>query len=273
MSRYLRRRTALETVKDALAIYARNFLPILSVFLLTLPFSVLRDYVAEKKYESAVLEELLNATVISASWLVSVFLVLIVVTVMVSNICRGNKPSPRLALSWANQRMFWRMLATYAVIFCALMLGVYVLQVVIFSSLVWWLRYLLFLVVLSLVLAFYARVMFVPCVMALERASDFEAFERSKLLGRDFYLRNALLVILTVAASVAAYLVVYLIQFFALDENALSVPENLGMTLVEPVGGICTVLLYYEMRVRKEGFDQQAMSEELNFGRISPVEG
>jgi hypothetical protein len=109
---------------------------------------------------------------------------------------------------------------------------------------------------------------FAGSVAVLERTTARGALARSRELGKGYYLRNLGIVSLT-------GLVVFLpIQVFSLLLGAASglgyFPLPLAKAIGTVVGGlggtviqIAIVLIYYDLRVRKEAYDSAKLAEDL----------
>jgi hypothetical protein len=171
------------------------------------------------------------------------------VTLAVSDICVGNRP--RIMRSWqVIGRQFWVYLGIYAIY-----------TVVFFGGLI-------ALVIPGLVAG--TLLTFSPCVCVIERKGVRESLRRSIALGKGHYWRNwaiTYLMLLFGALLPAAIDVPILIFFlrsgidsthfiFHFTANALS-------TVTMPLTLITIVLLYYDMRVRKENLDGPALVQEL----------
>lgn len=122
-----------------------------------------------------------------------------------------------------------------------------------------------------------------PMAVVLEDAGAIHALERSRELvrGRTGHVLGALLLVL------GLYLVLTLLIYFVAGVIGAFVPGGLtSPALVEiaagvlrillaPIVAVVMTLLYYDLRIRKEGFDLEMMAAELNApagapGRLSP---
>lgn len=122
--------------------------------------------------------------------------------------------------------------------------------------------------------------MFVTPVIAVERATLMEALRRSRDLvtghwWRCFGTYLLLSMLIQLVAGAVVYPVTFLSAFLLMERNpalAQALNQGLGMaasTLVQPVQIIGLVLLYYDLRVRKEGFDLELLAQ--NLGAKAPV--
>ncbi len=122
--------------------------------------------------------------------------------------------------------------------------------------------------------------MFVTPVIAVERAPLMEALRRSRDLvtghwWRCFGTYLLLSMLIQLVAGAVVYPVTFLSAFLLMERNpglAQALNQGLSMaasTLVQPVQMIGLVLLYYDLRVRKEGFDLELLAQ--NLGAKGPV--
>jgi hypothetical protein len=115
----------------------------------------------------------------------------------------------------------------------------------------------------------------VPVVLVIEDSRYFDAMKRSWALAKGDWVR--VLVVLIVTAVLAFVLQMILtapFQLLAMFKE--SGPGNVGpltvlhgimsgvaQTLVLPITTIALVLLYYDIRVRQEGFDIQMLARDM----------
>jgi tetratricopeptide (TPR) repeat protein len=266
---YLQPRGGLSTIGVAFEIYRRNFATILFPFLFILPFALLRDYVLATEVESSkTLEYVANSLGIALYFCILLFVLPMITTIMISMICLGKRASLRLSISWINQHLVQRVFSTYLIVGGLLFAGLYAVQLLWAISNRITVSLLLLLAGVLSILTFYAFTMFLPCVVTLERQAGMAAIRRSRDLGRRFYLRNVCISLLATAPAWLIYFVLVLVQTFSFnfipeDIRRAGLLENTIMTLIAPIGIITTMLLYYEMRVRKEDYDFRLMADEL----------
>jgi hypothetical protein len=109
---------------------------------------------------------------------------------------------------------------------------------------------------------------FAMTVVVLERLSGYAALKRSKELGKDFFWRNVRVAsLLTIVIYVPAFVGGIVLTFIAYVAN---LPLALGMVagitlfhILAPILFIGIILLYYDMRARKEGYDITTLAEDL----------
>jgi hypothetical protein len=106
-----------------------------------------------------------------------------------------------------------------------------------------------------------AQTLLVPAIVIIERRQTWESLRRSRALGSGFYVRNVLVVIAiylpTLLASVA-------IGSMDTDSAIADVALAVLGTVLQTLTMIATVLLYIDMRARKERFDPTTFALEIN---------
>jgi hypothetical protein len=240
MAEYISERAAGQIIGDSIRIYRSNF-PILFIVsaLPLLPFVVLQGLAAGNEVLSVLSE--------TAQTILSIF-TLGATTVAVSDICLGNRPTVKRSYA-ALFRVFWKYLGTYLLYVMAFVGGGLLL-------------------VLPGLYAMVALMFSLPACI-IERRGPIESCKRSLALCRDNFWRVAGILLLAVLIFVIGIVIVSVIVGVAIG-LALS-PES---PLLEPAGGligtmmapfvqIVAVLLYYDLRARKENFDGAALASEL----------
>jgi hypothetical protein len=241
MRNYIQEQSAGEIIKGVFDIYGRNFLTIFLIYVLPLlPVTFLQAHARAEK-------DIGLTGIASLLYLVVMLFVLPAITVAVSDICVGNKVG------------FWR---SYRRAF-----GKTVLQ--------YWITYLLLTLVLlggfllliipGVILSL--QYMFTMQVVVLERLWGRKALKRSKALGKGFYVRNVgIILLLMIFAMFAGGVLGGLFGLFFpqhLTSWVFKVFIDVLNNLIGPISLIGSVLLYYDMRVRKEGYDATTLVEEL----------
>ncbi|HEX6535973.1 MAG TPA: hypothetical protein VF041_15360 [Gemmatimonadaceae bacterium] len=117
---------------------------------------------------------------------------------------------------------------------------------------------------------------FVPVPMALlvERTGPFESFERAHALTRGMTRRVACTLAL-VWAPTAAIAVGTLVALAALDANGwvVTVVFALFFGAAQPLTRVVAVLAYYDLRIRKEGYDIEMLAAATPLRAPAPVGG
>ena len=137
---------------------------------------------------------------------------------------------------------------------------------------------LVLLLVGAIVFAFWCA--FVTQVFVIEGKRSADAIRRSKfLIGQGVW---AQVFVLGLVIGIIAYLIVGVLLGMAMLPSLLSGKANVTMlviggvfsglaqALIAPVGIVATVLLYYDSRIRKEGFDLQILAQEMG-AQLPPV--
>jgi Membrane domain of glycerophosphoryl diester phosphodiesterase len=114
-------------------------------------------------------------------------------------------------------------------------------------------------------------------VSVVEQESPISAMERSMELTKGFAGQMFLLLFLVLVLTyVVAMLLQFPVMFFTIAAALAKHPVSLGVTaysyvaefasqvIVGPIGTISAALMYYNLRVRKEGFDIQHLMNTLN---------
>jgi hypothetical protein len=170
-------------------------------------------------------------------------------TVAVSDICLGNRPSLKRSYS-AIGRVPWKYLGAYLLMTVIVGAGLYLL-------------------ILPGILVGALLVFTLPAVI-IERKGSIAALKRSLALGKGFYWHNlgvlTLATLITLVVAFVASTVIYIAAVLAgarAEDFATSLLMSLGSILAAPLLQIPLILLYYDMRVRKEFFDGAALAQEM----------
>jgi len=214
-------------------VYRRNVLRIALIFILpTFPLLIL--------------------TVISPGFLlvfeVVVYVAWAALSIAISDICLGTRPSVRRSYSQVLRRRVWIKLFTAAFLTALLTyLGLLLLIVGTF-----WVQ---------------VRLVFVPTVVALERRSGRAAIRRTwGLTDHQFWrlFKSLVLIFVAFLAVALPLIVVGVVVGRANSPTIGNILLYLGfLGVVAPAVGIAVVLLYYDERVRRESYDADALSEDL----------
>lgn len=247
-------------VKDAFAVYFQNFIPIFVIYLLPLfPVSAWQQYALSVKDQDQIL--------------LSSFLLLLVqsffflpITVAVSDICLGNKLSVRRAYAMISGGLLRRYLWTFVVLALVTALGsaLLIVPALIFSAP----PIVIFCLGVVPLLIFSALYMFAFLVALLEGSSGWAALARSKELGQGFYMRNSMAFILGLVAvmllsgTIGGFSAVLLHQITPEPSVQILVLTFFG-ALFGPIGLILVIVIYYDMRVRKEAYDSTMLTQDL----------
>jgi hypothetical protein len=237
MSRYLRRQSIVGLVGNALRIYRRDFgVLFVAGATLDIPFAVAADLAFAREG-------------LGISWIALMFLYLCVssvssgiMTVLVSDVCLGNVPRIRRAYSRVFDRRFWTFFGTVMLANALIVAGL-ILPIGLF--------------------------ILVPPIVILEGLSGRPALARSLRLGRGYYLRSFAIVIGIIVLEIWMDGQLYPLLGRLLPATgwgAQAVAELLESSvtaLVNVLMAILVVLIYYDLRARKEAYDSLALAEDL----------
>lgn len=237
----LRPRKATEIVDAAIEVYRRN--PVHFMLLTTLvhaPWLILQLVLLGNAPPTA---ELATSALISLGTVVSLFLMSAVVVQMASDLYLGRDTDAFEAI----RRVGWKLPTALA---ASLIQGFLIVVGI----------------ALFLVLAAYWSALFfaVIPVIVLERKGLFEAFPRSSRLSKGLRLHIlsalGLVFIIRIAVTVGATFLVAIVPNFA----AQRVLSALVSIVVYPIAGIADALIYYDARIRHEGFDIEMMAGSVD---------
>jgi hypothetical protein len=240
MTNYLRPQTVGDVLRNTFAIYGKGFGVIfLTYFLPILPFAICQTEAQTAHATGLLLLSVLFSLIVS-------LLAFGAITISVSDICLGNAPS--LVRSYKKIfGLFVKMLSTSLLQLLFILLGFVLFIIPGIIALLWFL--------------------FTPCVVALEGLGGFAALKRSKALGRRYYWRNLGVFVLIVI--VCAVIGGILGGFYGLlfPGTLGRFPHRVFMVVIQslstPLSLTAIILLYYDLRVRKEAYDAAALAEDL----------
>ena len=113
----------------------------------------------------------------------------------------------------------------------------------------------------------YVYLNLVPQVVMLEGEGGVGAMKRAKELIREYFKRSAILMvpplILQIAIMILIYSVVELIHSPVLATMVRALFIVIVGTLTEPFKILISTLLYYDLRITKEGYDLKLMEKEI----------
>jgi hypothetical protein len=103
-----------------------------------------------------------------------------------------------------------------------------------------------------------------PAVVVFERLGAAESIGRSWNLAKGMKGKVLGVMLLAYLVVIAVQLAVEMVaQAIGLNPIMGSVASSVLVIFIYPLIGICTALLYYDARIRKEGFDLQVLASEL----------
>jgi hypothetical protein len=178
------------------------------------------------------------------------FLNMVPMTVLVSDVCVGNRPHLGRAYRRAFGPVTPRMLLSVSLSLLVMAAGLLLLVIpgIVFGMWYW----------------------FVGVVNALESTTVRGALKRSRELGRGFYLRNMAVFMLVFIVAMTPLLLMGgmfgAVQAMTNNPTVLMVMHVVGVlagvAVTLPIY-VATILLYYDMRVRKEAYDSTTLAEDL----------
>jgi hypothetical protein len=244
MANYLQPQSVGDLLRNTFAIYGKGFVVIfLSYFLPLLPFGICANEAQAAQATGLYLLIVLCSLPVSLASTAAI-------TISVSDICLGNVPS--LARSY--KKVFAVMLK---------LLGTSILQVIIIYIGV------ILLIVPGIIAMLW--LLFTPSVVILEGLGGFTALKRSKNLAHGYNWRNLgvillLIIILVVIAAIIGAIFGLLVGLL-LPPATHAFLIRILQAIANLVGGTITltmiVLLYYDLRARKEAYDAAALAEDL----------
>jgi len=242
MSAFIRAQSAGEIFRNAAHLYRKNFLALFLVYVLPLaPFQAWFGYAAQGM-------SLAGLAAAYALLIVLSVLAIVPITIVLSDICLGTRPDLGRAFRHLSLRSAGLLVGT-----CLLSVALCVLGA-------------LLLLVPGLVLT--VRYAFVVPVAVLERLSGWQALRRSRELGKGYFRRIfgiiflSYAVVFVVSALIGAICGVAML-LVELPPHLLGMIANLVALPLAPLPAIVLVLLYYDLRVRKEAYDSAALAEDL----------
>lgn len=260
MTNYIAAQTAGQIIRNAYAIYWQHFGVLFLIFFI--PVAPFAAWAAYSQFDEASIHQAAN--------LLSTFAQLFsgaAMAIAVSDICLGNQPSVTRSWRCVFGSLTGKLLGTYFLFLLILLVGL-----------------LLFFVP---GLIFYSWFMFSLTVVALERLGGWDALRRSRALGKGMHARNLgvfmlLFLIYTTYLFVGMTLGAFLLggvvgilfpenyeEILAEMFNSIkvhvtfSILQAIIVSLLAPPVYIGTVLLYLDMRSRKEAYDVTMLAEEL----------
>jgi hypothetical protein len=240
---YLRQQSTGEILRTTFDVYRRYFFTLVAIYMVPiLPFAVWSFYLSQTTGETFNIAYF-AATAIEA-------FPFLAITVAISEIALGNRPSLVRAYCRVFGRNFPNILFTYVLFYSGLLLA-FVLFVV--PALVYW-----------------ALFMFTLVVVMIEGRTGFAAFARSKALGKGHYLRNILIGSLMPLSCLSLVLILSAgYGYLGTAVPPLAEPLSIAifstfLTIVlAPLVYTPLMLLYFDMRARKEAYDTALLTEDL----------
>jgi hypothetical protein len=241
MTDYLREQSVGDVLRNAFVIYRKGFGVILLTFVLPVfPFLVLQ-IVPETARDNALY---------SVGFLVSLalsFFALGAITIAVSDICLGNRPS----VTRSYKKLFGSVVGK---LFAASWLQTLVIEIGC-----------LLLCVPGVIWALW--LLFTSPAVVLEGLGPWKAFQRSRDIARGYNWRNLGVLLLIIVLLAVVFVIIGVPCHLLLPQSIGDLGVRLFIVIFEsiatPLIFIVVVLLYYDLRVRKEAYDAAALAEDL----------
>jgi hypothetical protein len=244
---YIRTQSSGELLSNTFALYRRHFLIVVAAFAMLGFPALLAQHLAPLAGSIKLVVVLALVSMVTSTLAYAAMLTII------SDACVGLEPDLRRAY-----RRMWRYFIP--LIIAGVLQGLAIL-----------LGLVLLLIPGVIALVFF---MFVSPVVILERRSGFEALRRSASLGKNFFWRNlGLVAVIAVIGAIAGGIIGATLEgvrvasemtqttFIILYGSVMAVLH----TVVMPLGLTLNLLLYYDLRVRKEAYDLDQLSQELQY--------
>lgn len=246
MSTYLRELSAGDIIKGSFEIYGKNFVTVFLIYTLpVLPLALLQAYLVSAGQSDGTLQE--NWPWIAITLILNIGVTTLAygaVTVALSDICLGKKAEIGASYKFILNDLLWKLFLTGLLQALAILSGM------------------ILLIIPGLVVAIW--VIFSSIIVVLEKKAGVEALKRSKELGKGFYWRTAGLMLLFILISaVFGGIVGGIIGVIRLDPIISQLTITLFSALVQPLVLVMLVLSYYDLRVRKESYSAETLTQEL----------
>ena len=102
-------------------------------------------------------------------------------------------------------------------------------------------------------------------VVIIEKEGGFGALKRSRVLVKGFFQKTFILVVLLTGVQTFVTIFPLILSFAnsSILSSFFSLFSICLLLLIEPFKIISTTMLYYDLRVRKEGYDLEVLAQEL----------
>lgn len=263
MADYVREQSVGELLRNGAEIYRGHFLTVFaSYFVLALPLGWLAAE-ASIRGQSQIFVALLSINVVLASVAAAA------VTIAVSNVCVGNRTDlgqayKSLGVARALKVLWTSLVAGMSIgLLMVIVFGAFALSTNAYTRVI---AVVLAIAVIFLSVMFYAGFLIVVPIVVLEDCAGFPALRRCWTLSRGLRVRNLGVIFLLFAIFLAFNIVIQFIMAPFADRisDRLVLVITFGLQfLVTPMILVLSVLLYYDSRVRLEGYDTSALSTDL----------
>lgn len=270
MATYVRELSIPDVLRGSVEIYRAHFLRILGVYFLPVfPAAALQAIAQLEKWERVTLLAMILGLILQ-------LVAQGALTIAVSDVCLGYKPSAKRSYRRLSASTFGRLLVTGLQV-TLLLFGLAILAVVGFGITVGAasaggglgvaLAGAAFAIVFVIFcIWFFLSAMFVAPIVVLEGQWGLAAIKRSRRLAKGFLWRNLgafllLFLAITIAAGIVGGVLGLLIP---IESHAFNLTVVAIQHLVAaPLALILILLLYYDLRARKEGYNMTTLAEDL----------
>jgi|SRR6267378_280884 len=238
MRDYIKQQSVGEVFRNTVEIYFRHLPSIVIPFaVLQLPF-LLAQQVAKANHDTALL--LLS----TAAGLPLAFFAYGIIVVSISEICLGSDPSVWRSFKYVFSNVSWKLAGASLLQGVIVVVGFVLLIVPGIIFLLWF--------------------VFTPEVVILEGKGGWQALSRSKALGSGFQLRTLGVVVLwTIVAALIGGIAGGITGALQTEPLVMDSIDAIIQAVFQPILLVSLVLLYYDLRVRKEAYNTTRLSEDL----------
>ena len=245
MANFLKEQSFGELIRNTFRIYGRYFIPIVLTYLiLVYPWQFLYSM---GFHEQNTVFMVIGVVLVMASSLFA----MAIVTLLISDVCVGNKISLARYFKRAFGTILGKLLLTNLLQTIIIAIGFILLVIPGLVFMVWFL--------------------FAGSIVVLEEKWGVQALKRSRILGKGYYLRNfgvffVLLIVVIMISAVIGF-IVGILGATVIDTGigglGLLMFQDLVQVVTTPIWTISFILMYYDLRVRKEAYNNDVLAEEL----------
>lgn len=262
---YLTEHTIGSIISGAFKIYFQNFATIFLIYILPMAFLqlVLNLTALSLSLSENLALIILVLVLVLLFYFIAYFTIYAAITVTVSDICLENKPSLKRAYTYVFGKRFFQFISTL-ILQTLIIFGstaIMILPGYFFDS-----EILMALAILPLFI-FIFWFLLTPSVVILEAKSGVAALKRSKQLGDGSHWRNGgMLLVLIIVLGLIGGLIGLVSAFSSISPEHWVFQVFVRLIqegLATPISLIAIVLIYYDRRARKDGYDVKALAEDL----------
>lgn len=271
-ARFLQVQTLGSIVGNSLAIYTGNWRTISLIYITAmLPIALLHTLLLGAERGGL-------AQIVGLIFSLMGMLIGAVVTVVISDLCLGVKP--RAGRSYRRAFLnIGRLIGTFLLL--ALLMGGAIVALALAVFIPWYLSHSIVTAAVSVFAAIFvvlvasvtiaAWFMFTLPVVVLEQLGGMAALKRSRALGKGSYSRNiGVVALIAFPAAIVTWVLAYALAsiiapiFGAVSADLMQgMAEILQILVASPLLSIPGILVYYDMRARKDGYGAVQLAEEL----------